>query len=167
MSTQTLTEEQTDGLTHYAPERPLVLLTDFPPEGGGGGGVILRSMLRPEDRARLVWMTMTPPSQEDGSTVVLHAGKRSSWWEQTWRASALTAQALAEAQRRQARAFWIVLHGAGVPIAARLTNSGALPVHVTVHDDPLGLALGSRRYLPLAAWIGRSLKASVGPDRLG
>ena len=55
-----------------------------------------------------------------------------------------------------ARAFWVVMHYAGVSIAARLARAERLPLHLTVHDDPaFGVALRSKRYLALVPWIER------------
>ena len=46
-----MTEAARASLTRYTADRPLALLTDWPPDAGGGGAVILRSLLGPEDRA--------------------------------------------------------------------------------------------------------------------
>jgi hypothetical protein len=74
----------------------------------------------------------------------------------------LAREARAEAEARGARAFWVVMHYAGVAIAARLARAGGLPLHLTVHDDPaFGVALRSRRYLGLVPWIERDFASAL------
>ena len=159
-----MTEAARASLTRYTADRPLALLTDWPPDAGGGGAVIFRSLLGPEDRARIVWMSPTPPTDPDAAgpnVVALRAGsagrgRRSVGLDSTVYAGPLAREALTVAEARGARALWVVMHHAGVPIAARLARSGRLPLHLTVHDDPaFGVALRSRRYLALVPWIER------------
>ncbi len=152
-------------LTRYTADRPLALLTDWPPDAGGGGAVIFRSLLGPEEREKIVWMSPSPSSDPDA--VFLRAGsagrgRRSVGLDSTVHAGALAREALAEAEARGARALWVVMHYAGVAVAARLARSGRLPLHLTVHDDPaFGVALRSRRYLALAPWIERDFAAAI------
>jgi glycosyltransferase involved in cell wall biosynthesis len=149
--------------TATAPGRPIALVTDFPPDAPGGGAVILRSLLRGEDRERVAWLTLSPPSGPAGDGVVAlrrgsagQGGRRSLFADSTWKAAALADEALDEARRVGARALWVVMHGAAVHVAARLVRRGGLPVHLTVHDDPaFANALRSRRYLALVPWIER------------
>jgi hypothetical protein len=162
------------GLARYSPDRPLILITDYPPDAPGGGAVILRSLLRPEDRRRVLWLSPTPSAD---APATLRAGsggrgRRSPALDQTIHARALADEALAIARERGARAFWVVMHGAGVSIAARLAGAGALPVHLTVHDDPAyANALRSRRYLPLVPLIardfGRAIRRAASVDVIG
>ncbi len=162
------------GLARYSPDRPLVLITDYPPDAPGGGAVILRSLLGPEDRRRVLWLS---PSPSADAPATLRAGssgrgRRSPALDQTIHAWALADEALAIARDRSARAFWVVMHGAGVAIAARLARAGALPVHLTVHDDPAyANALRSRRYLPLVPAIardfGRAIRRAASVDVIG
>jgi hypothetical protein len=149
-------------LSRYTADRPVALLTDFPPDFGGGGAVILRSLLGPEEREKVIWMSPTPPSGAAGpNDVFLRAGsagrgRRSVGLDSTLHAGALAREALAEAEARGVRALWVVMHYAGVAIAAKLARMGRLPLHLTVHDDPaFGVALRSRRYLGLVPWIER------------
>ena len=67
------------GLSAFGPDRPLLLLSDFSPETAGGGAVIIKSLLTPEDRERIVWLTLSPlKRQADDSVVSLAAaGPRS------------------------------------------------------------------------------------------
>lgn len=157
-------------LTRYTADRPLALLTDYPPDTGGGGAVILRSLLGPEDRARLVWMSPVAPADPEAAgpnAVALRSGsagrgRRSVGLDSTVYAGALAREALAVAEAHGARALWVVMHYAGVPIAARLARSGRLPLHLTVHDDPaFGVALRSKRYLALVPWIERDFARAM------
>lgn len=65
------------------------------------------------------------------------------------------------AKERNARAFWIVMHGAMVHVAADLLEDRNLPVHLTVHDDPFGVALMSHRHLPLLPLIVRDFRFAI------
>lgn len=146
-------------LARYTADRPLALLTDWPPDAGGGGAVIFRSLLGTEERKKLAWMTPSPTS--DPAAIPLRAGsagrgRRSVGLDSTLHADALAREALAAAEARGARAIWVVMHYAGVSIAARLARMRRLPLHLTVHDDPaFGVALRSKRYLALVPWIER------------
>jgi len=161
-----------EGLSRYSADRPLALLTDYAPDTAGGGAVILRSLLGPGERSRLVWMSPTPPADADaaGPNVVTLAagsagrrgGRRSVGRDTTIYAGALAREALAAARRRGAQALWIVMHNAAVPIAARLVREAGMPVHLTVHDDPaFANALRSKRYLALVPWIERAFRSAM------
>ena len=97
----------------YSPEQPLVLLTDYPPDTGGGGAVILRSLLGPKERRSIVWMSPMAPSDPAaaGPNVVTlkrgsHGkGRRSIAADTTIYARRLAAEAIDEAQKRNARAI--------------------------------------------------------------
>ena len=140
----TAAESVTGRLTGFSPERPILLVTDYPADTPGGGAVILRSLLDGQDRERVVWASPTPaddPVLPGAATLgaarpgVAAVGRCSS----TARSTPERSREVAELARRlSARAVWMVMHGAVVPIAARLTRPGALglPVHLTVHDDP-------------------------------
>ena len=68
------------GLTNYAPDRPLFLLTDYSPDAGGGGAVILRNLMDQQTRRNIVWLTLTPEGDKatsptgDERVVVLKGG---------------------------------------------------------------------------------------------
>lgn len=150
------------GLSSYSPEQPLVLLTDYPPDTGGGGAVILRSLLGPEERRSIVWMSPMAPSDPAaaGPNVVTlkrgsqGKGRRSIAADTTIYANKLAAEVLDEAKKHNARAIWVVMHNAVVAVAAALIRRGNLPVHLTVHDDPaFANALRSKRYFALIPWI--------------
>jgi hypothetical protein len=156
-------------LSAYSPERPLLLVTDYPPDVGGGGGVILRSLLDASARQRILWASpsLDPAAAQRHQNAVPLAsasGMFSSWLNRRSLAlDSLLAGRLADeivqlAERRRAAAIWIVLHGAMVHAAARLLDRTRLPVHVSVHDDPpFGVALMSRRYIGLIPLIARDL----------
>jgi hypothetical protein len=91
-----------------------------------------------------------------------------SWWY----AGRLVDEALELARERRARAFWVVMHGAGVPFAQRLLRQTDLPVHLTVHDDPAyGMTLLSRKSFFLAPLVERqfaaALRAATSVDTIG
>ena len=188
-------------LDRYSPEHPLMLVTEYPPDATGGGGVILRGLLTPSERLKIVWLTLSPfdPKAAEGwgGMILLRqgsAGRRADGRRSLWRDSTVLHRAIAEeileiARASGARALWLMMHGAIVPVAARLTAVGpvgtgrhqplpagshrpyvALPVHLTVHDDPVGQALVSRKYLALAPWLARTfaraLKAADSVDTI-
>jgi hypothetical protein len=156
-------------LTGYSPERPLLLVTDYPPTLGGGGAVILRSLLDGAARARMVWASPSiepgDASQGPGAVALTAGSRRFSPWlrSRSIIVDSLVAGRLAReidalAAARNAAAIWIVLHGAMVHVAARLLARSTRPTHLTVHDDPpFGVALLSRRYAALAPFIARDL----------
>ena len=160
---QNLDSEQTGGLTAFTPARPLMLLTNFSPEAQGGGAVILRSLLKPEDRERIVWVTLSPHEGRGDRGIVSLAPSRdrSLLRDGTIRTGALRERAEKVMRTRAAPAAWIVAHGAAVRIAPSLIATG-VPVHITVHDDPAwGNALLTRRYLALAPFLARDLGHSL------
>jgi hypothetical protein len=87
-------------------------------------------------------------------------------------ARALADETLRVARAHRARALWVVLHGAGVQVAAELAKRRALPMHVTVHDDPaFAVALRSRRYFAMTPWVehefARALRGADSIDVIG
>ena len=63
-------------LTRYTADRPLILLTDYPPDARGGGAVILRSLLGPEERERVVWLTPVAPRTDAAGRTRVPAAAR-------------------------------------------------------------------------------------------
>ena len=160
-----MTTPTPSGLCHYSPRQPLVLVTDYAPDSSGGGAVILRGLLTPAERERTVWVTLSPFDPEAaggwcGMERLTHASG-SFWRDASLHAGAITDDLLAVARSRNARALWLVMHGAVVPVAARLVQVDALPVHLTVHDDPVGQVFGSRKYLTLTPWVSRWLTTGL------
>jgi hypothetical protein len=158
------------GLSAFTADRPLLLLSDFSPETAGGGAVIIKSLLTPADRERIVWLTLSELKQPAGAAVVSLAqfGRRSLLKDGTLNTSALRRTACEVVRSRNATAAWVVAHGASLRMAPGLAGTG-IPLHVTVHDDPAwGYALMTRRYLPLAPLLardlGRTLRAASSVD---
>jgi hypothetical protein len=166
------------GLHAYSADRPLLLLTDFPADAAGGGAVILRSLLEPDDWRKIVWVSTSRPSgpAPEGSVVLTQGsaakGKRSLFADSTKYAGALANEVRALAQARSAQGLWIVMHGAMVHVAAKLSRDGSWPLHLTVHDDPTYAgALRSKRYFLLAPWVSRdfdrAMKSAKSIDGVG
>jgi hypothetical protein len=153
----------TSRLAAFSPSRPILLLTDFPPDAAGGGAVIIRSLLTAEARECVVWTTLSPSGAVDGFRIrsLAAGGSRSLLSDSTWRVRRLRAAARSLVRECNAQAAWVVAHGAAVRIAPSLVDAG-LPVHLTVHDDPAwGYALLTRRYLGLAPLFARDLRRSL------
>jgi glycosyltransferase involved in cell wall biosynthesis len=162
-------------LENYDPDRPLILLTDYSPRFGGGGATNLRSVLDPEARRRVIWATLepdpSPGSAIDPDEPVIHLrggpgavprASRSIWKDMTSLSRPLADELIEIARRHRARGFWVVMHGAAVPVAARLVEQGEFPVLASVHDDPaFGVALRSRRHLALVPLIERALARAL------
>jgi hypothetical protein len=162
-----------DQLTQYSPDRPLLLVTDYPLDLGGGGAVILRSLLGATDRAGLIWAcpSLRPDSPPGlgGGQVLLQGSHR---FGRLLRRRSLTVDALSAgrlaneiseiARQQNAAALWIVMHGAVVHVAARLLKQSVLPTHLSVHDDPpFGVALVSRRHLAMVPFIEHDFSSSL------
>lgn len=160
-----MTTPTPSGLCNYSPHQPLVLVTDYAPDASGGGAVILRGLLTPGERERVVWLTLSPfgPAAADGWCAMERLARASGpfWRDGILRAGAITDELLDVARSRNARALWLVMHGAVVPVAARLVRVDALPVHLTVHDDPVGQVFGSRKYVAFTPWVSRWLTTAL------
>jgi hypothetical protein len=162
-------------LDSYSPERPLVLLTEYAPDATGGGAVILRGLLTPSERAKVVWLTLSRFAPRaaagwggmellgQGSAGRKPGASRSLWLDATVYTRSIANEVCDVARSRNARALWLMMHGAAVPVAARLTRAHAhrLPVHLTVHDDPVGQATISRKYLALVPRLAHTFAAAL------
>lgn len=155
-------DDAASGLTSFTPDRPLLLLTDFSPETKGGGAVNIRSLLAPEDRARIVWATLSPlPGSGRGVVSLARSGKRSVVQDSTVRLHRLREAAEDVLRTHGAAAAWVVAHSACLRIAPALIQAG-IPVHITVQDDPAwAWALRTRRYIALAPLFERDLRFSL------
>ncbi len=138
--------------------------------------MILRNLMDQETRRSVVWITLTPEGDPTTApnaherVVVLKGGpeatvsrtRRSIFRDTLTLSRRLAEEVLKIAREHRARAFWVVMHGAAVPIASHLVKSGKLPVAATVHDDPaFGVALRSRRYLALVPFIERAFAQAL------
>jgi hypothetical protein len=138
-------------------DHPIVLATDYPPTAGGGGAVMLRSLIEGPQRAGILWTSLSALERETlgalaltrGSTGLKSLIKKRSTTLDIALCHRLAAELQSLAVERRARGFWIVMHGAMVHVAARLMKITRLPVHLTIHDDPVAVTLMSKRYLPL------------------
>jgi hypothetical protein len=156
--------------TRYRPggvdsKRPVVLLADQPWDAQGGGAVILHSLLGDAIGNGVVWATPSRTDRElergfyglaGGSA---GRGRFSMFSDTLWYAGNLAAEVGALADRINASAIWVVMHGASVAIAAHLIRNCNLPIHATVHDDPVyATALRSRRTALLLPLIARQFR---------
>ncbi len=146
----------------------------------GGGAVVLRSLIDAGDREKVLWASPTATTRGGDRDDVAHlvagsagrGSRRSLLADSTLLAGALADETLRVARARRARAVWVVLHGAGVHVAAELARRRALPLHVSVHDDPaFAVALRSRRYLALTPWVeyhfARAMRGADSVDVIG
>jgi hypothetical protein len=146
-------------------ERPVLLLADQSWNSQGGGAVILRDLLGDALGDGIVWVT---PSQTESDSNRCHYGLSagsagrgdfSVVKDILWNARRLSVEVAEIAARVNAAGVWVVLHGASVAIAANLVRERNLPVHATVHDDPVyATALRSRRLALLLPIIAKQFK---------
>jgi len=152
---------------HYRPAglsagRPIILLADQSWDGAGGGAVILQSLIGDLIGDGIVWVTPTRGERDpehgryglrSGSTG--RTGKFSLLADLFTNSRALAQEVSDLAQRINARGIWVILHGATIGIAAQLARICNVPLHATVHDDPIyATAIRSRRlafFTPLIA----------------
>ena len=139
----------------------IALFTPFSPEMGGGS-VQLRSHLEQMKGLDIVWN--------------YRANHAVSGENRRWLGPELTAaQFSADISRRSgympgsttaigemvnkldADLYWIVAHYEGISVAAELLAQGK-KVHLTVHDEPLGMIVRSRRYWSLYPLLGAIFK---------
>jgi len=150
-------------LAKYTSDAPIILASDYPPSAGGGGAVMLRSLIGPDARPKILWASASPagpvgPTEAlltQGSAILKSLIDRRSMTVDVLLAHRLASELSRLAAEHHARAFWLVMHGAMVHVAARLLKTTRLPVHLTVHDDPIGVTLMSRRYLALLPLVQR------------
>ena len=148
------------------------MLTQYHPYHAGGGSVILRTLIEEDDRHRLQWVTTArgraldetypPVISLAKSTVARGLPERlSPVLDSTVLARGMARELLAIARRKNAKALWTIAHGSEIPIAIdflRLLGNHALPMHVTVHDDPaFAVAAMSKKMRPLVARTDRQL----------
>jgi len=153
------------GLT---PDRPVILVADQPWDAAGGGAVILRSLIEKSIGDGIIWATPMRPEQDlEHGRYGLRAGslgrtgKFSLFDDLFLHAGKLADEVTDLARRTNAIGVWVILHGATIGIAARLARTG-IPMHATVHDDPVhATALRSRRFALFAPLIARDFRYSL------
>ncbi len=157
-------------------ESPVLLVADQPLAAQGGGAVILKSLLGDLLGKGVCWAS--PAQKEDDPARGAYAlrqgsqgrtGKHSLVSDVLWYRRALTDEVLERARALNASALWFVLHGVSVHLAAGAVKAGQLPVHLSVHDDPLhATTLRSRRLFftaPLVARdVARALRGATSVD---
>ncbi len=137
-------------LTTFAADAPLLVLTEYHPYHAGGGLAILRTLIEPADRDRLLWVTTAPPRDVDRTyppVISLRKSTGARGWpmrlapvlDSTLLSTGMARELLEIVRQKNAKALWIVAHGSALPITdefLRLCRDSPLPMHVTVHDDP-------------------------------
>ncbi|MEI7683567.1 MAG: hypothetical protein WCL32_00960 [Planctomycetota bacterium] len=149
-------------------KRPILLIADQAWDAPGGGAVILRSLLGNRIGSDMVWVT---PSRTGSDPVLGHyglaagsvgTGRYSVLRDSLLNAGRLAAEVQDLAQRINAVGLWAVLHGSTVAIASHLARKCDLPMHATVHDDPVyATAIRSRRLAIFAPLIARQFRIAL------
>jgi len=150
-------------------ESPVLLVADQPLAAQGGGAVILKSLLGDLLGNGICWAS--PAQKEDDPARGAYAlrqgslgrtGKHSLVSDVLWHRRALTDEVLERARSLNASALWFVLHGVSVHLAAGAVRAGQLPVHVSVHDDPVhATTLRSRRLFLTAPLVLRDVARAL------
>lgn len=160
-------------LSTFSAKKPLLLIVDYPADTAGGGAVILRSLLRGQEREKVIWIslsgsTISNPTLWDGhlrlnqgSAGIMSPERRSIFWDSTWFAQRLASEIQDIAREREAGGLWVVMHGAAVHVAAHLARNCHLPMHITVHDDPTSYVMRSKRRFMLAPLVERDFAFSL------
>jgi hypothetical protein len=139
----------------------IALFTPFSPEIGGGS-VQLRSHIEQMTDLDLVW------HYRAGAAV---AREKRRWLgkpltpvefaadisARTGFLPGSTAPVRELVKQMDADLYWVVGHYEGISVAAELLAQGK-KVHLTVHDEPLGMVIRSRRYWALYPLIGPMFK---------
>lgn len=141
----------------------VALFTPFSP-ATGGGGVIFRSILPYLKGAEIHWFylaassTDTPSSTHLGPRVM--GGSLANDAVNTLRLFALQSHPQIDCYVQAIRAWspdivWVNAMNEGILVGKKLLDAGIPHLHVSVHDDPAGLAIKSTRYRPLASLMDR------------
>jgi hypothetical protein len=149
--------------------RPVILVADQSWDGAGGGAVILRSLIEKYIGDGIVWATPTSVEQDlERGRFGLRSGSmgrtgKFSLLADLFTNSAKMAEEVSDLARRiNAGGIWVILHGATIAIAAQLARTGGVPIHATVHDDPIyATALRSRRLALFAPLIARDFSFAL------
>ncbi len=151
--------------SHFAnlsAERPIILLADYAWDAQGGGAVIIKSLVGDAIGNGILWVT---PGRSEHRPDLGWIGLRQrphAHFSSILRARSLAREVLALARTQNARGLWGILHGATVSITAELTRCSDLPVHVSVHDDPVyATAIRSRQMVGLAPLLARDFRRCI------
>lgn len=143
-------------------DRPVLLIADFGWDAQGGGAVILKSLIGDAIGNGLIWVT---PGKREQDLERGHYGlgtAEHAHFSNIINAGRLAREIEALAKRVHASAYWTVMHGSTVAIAGHLAATSGLPIHVTVHDDPIhATALRSRRMFLLAPLLARHFRRAM------
>jgi len=108
-------------LSKFSADAPLLVLTQYHPYHAGGGLVILRSLVEPADRGRLLWVTTAPQREIDqtyppvmslrNSTVGRRLPQRlAPLLDATIFPRRMAQELLDIARQKNAKALWVVAH---------------------------------------------------------
>jgi hypothetical protein len=139
----------------------IALFTPFSPEIGGGS-VQLRSHIEQMPGLDVVWyfLANAPAHGENWQWLgkqLLPAQFASDLSARTGFFPGSTAPVKNLVKRLDADLYWVVAHYEGMSVAAELLSRGKR-VHLTVHDEPLGMIIRSRRYRSLYPLVSHIFK---------
>lgn len=141
----------------------VALFTPFSPSTGGGG-VIFRSILPYLKGADVRWFYLASAASDGPSSTYLGerimGGSLAKDAINTLRLFALQSHPEIERHVEVIRAWhpdivWVNAMNEGILVGKKLLDAGVGHLHVSVHDDPAGLAAKSTRYRLLASLMDR------------
>ncbi|MFC5865308.1 hypothetical protein ACFPT7_23585 [Acidicapsa dinghuensis] len=141
----------------------VALFTPFSPTTGGGG-VIFRSILPHLKNAEIHWFYLAASPVDTPSSTLLGprmmGGSLGNDAVNTLRLFALQSHPQIDRYVQAIRAWspdivWVNAMNEGILVGKKLLDSGIPHLHVSVHDDPAGLAIKSARYRAFASLMDR------------
>jgi hypothetical protein len=151
----------------------IALFTPFDP-GTGGGATLFRNLLSHLVGAEFHWFYLSHSQSDMGNTTRLGVPVLGgSFLKDAINSARIFAFQNHPALAAYARTIlqwspdivWVNAMNEGLLLGKMLADSGAARLHVSVHDDPMGLAMKSKRYRHLARIVDhrcRSLLRSAG-----
>jgi len=149
--------------------RPVLIIADQSMDVKSGGTTILRSLFDGLLGNGVCWASPNH-FENDPSSGKYALPRRAPGRDQhgdwlsdyLWHRRRLSNEALRLASTLDACALWTVMHGISVQLAADLLKKSSLPMHLTVHDDPVyATALRSRKMLPFLPLISRDFSFAM------
>lgn len=133
----------------------VALITAFSPDIGGGS-VQLKSLLSELKGIDVAWhyLAAAGAASHQGHWLGRNLSPRvllSDLFARAGLPLGSTAAVKSLVSKIEANTYWVVAHNDGVCIAAALLAAGK-KVHLTVHDDPVGVFARSRKYRPFQ-WV--------------